>query len=463
VSWKALSVLGVLGVVAVAAFITVAVIAIRYFGDEDAQKVAAQVRHHPLVLEKLGGIDECKMNFAASLNEGGKRTDVFDVRGPKGSGQFVTHERFYHWVSIKLRTAEGEWELLDGRENEIPQNPGSTPHNAEPPLVAREAPVPPATPSQPVVPSPPPGNPRAPPVWGTPPEGFVIAQASTPLKPGTPATALLGATWQPAEVLAVPSDGSVIVHWPHVGHNFNRKLHRSMIAINAETLAKWSSDPDSFTPSVVLAEDSLQPPIAGYVVLPENVKLLPGTPVQINPVGQLMRDYTVVRDVDGQVSLIHDQSPIREEQHSRRKLIIKSTVVAQLAEPEAEQKFAARLKEVQDKNPLLRNGNSNAARMAEQMRKSQPAREYRITIPIPDTAERVTKETPLEVGTRCSAEWGRKWNVVTVKALRDNGDVEVHWEGWSTIELVTRESLTIDKKTLAELIAKQKPNADPNN
>ena len=39
-------------------------------------------------------------------------------------------------------------------------------------------------------------------------------------------------------------------------------------------------------------------------------------------------------------------------------------------------------------------------------------------------------------------------------------DVEVKWEGWNSIEPVTRSSLTIDKKTLAELIAKQKPAAD---
>ena len=48
---------GVLGVGGVAAFVTVAVIAIRYFGDEDAQKVAEKIRNHPLVLEKLGGIE----------------------------------------------------------------------------------------------------------------------------------------------------------------------------------------------------------------------------------------------------------------------------------------------------------------------------------------------------------------------------------------------------------------------
>ena len=140
--------------------------------------------------------------------------------------------------------------------------------------------------------------------------------------------------------------------------------------------------------------------------------------------------------------------------------MIAKTVIEQLSEPESEQKFAARLKEVQAKNPLSRTDTSSAARMAEQLRRTRPVRDYRITIPIPDTSERVTKETPLEIGNHCSAEWGRRWNLVIVTALRDNGDVEVKWDGWSTIEPVTRDSLTIDKKTLTELIAKQKLDAN---
>ena len=137
-------------------------------------------------------------------------------------------------------------------------------------------------------------------------------------------------------------------------------------------------------------------------------------------------------------------------------MILKS-VAEQLAEPDAEQEFAAKLKELQAKSPFNRTAVPNAPRPNTPPRIERAAREYRITIPISDDSERVTKDTPLEVGTRCSAEWARKWNAVTITSLRENGDVEVKWEGWNSIEPVTRSSLTIDKKTLAELIAKPKP------
>ena len=104
--------IGVLAFFALGAFVIVTGL------QEDADKVADMVRDHPIVIEQLGGIDECKYNTFASLNEGGKRTDVFNVRGPKGSGQFVTFEFFYEFRSIILRTEAGEWELLDDADED---------------------------------------------------------------------------------------------------------------------------------------------------------------------------------------------------------------------------------------------------------------------------------------------------------------------------------------------------------
>ena len=438
-----------LGSFGVVSFITLAVLVIRMSGRDDAKKVVEQIHRHPLVLEKLGGIEECEMNFLASLNEGGKNTDVFNVRGPKGSGQFVTHERFFSYDSIKLRTAEGEWELLDGRENGVAQNSPTVPTPTF------------APPTTPVLPSPQPAPITVPPGQANQsqlPRGSSIATATTPLKPGTPIFALMGTSWPAAEVLAVRPNGTVVVHWPHLGHDMNRAMPRSAIAVSDETLAKLQNDPNAFSPSVELIPDTDYPPPDGHVVLPKNLKLLPGMPVKVNPAGRLMLDYTFVREEVGEVFLLRDQLPVREEKYPRKKLVIQKSIVEQLSEPDAEQKFAARLKEVQAKNPLARTSSPNVPTPAGRAR---PARTYQITIPVPETHERVTKDTPLEIGTRCSAEWGRRWNLVTVKALRDNGDVEVHWDGWSTIEPVTRDSLTIDKKTLAELEAKRKPEADP--
>jgi hypothetical protein len=459
-SLRLLAIVGVIGLCAVIGFITLGVLVIRKSGEEDAVKVADMVRNHPVVIEQLGGIDECKMNFWDSLNEEGTDTDVFDVRGPKGRGQFVTEESlFVGFFSIRLRTVNGEWELLDDHENEDePDPPVVTPH-VNPPAIAHET-NPSRTQPPPVVPTPPRTVSQPPSQWAPLPKGFVVANGSTPLKPGTPVKALFGATWHPAEVLAVTPDGNLSVHWPHLGHNLNRSLPRSMVALSEETLAKLTSEPEAFTPSVELPEGSLFPPPDGYVVVPKNLKLLPGTPVKLARAGRSTIDYTVVAAFDDRVTVLRDQAPFRDELHPRRKLVIAKSVIEQLAEPETEKKFSERLVEVRAKNRLPHMDRSNAARAIEEMRKNRPAREYRITIPIPETAERVTKETPLAVGTRCSAEWGRRWNPVTVMALRENGDVEVQWEGWSSIEPVTRNSLTIDKTTLADLLAKQKLKAD---
>ena len=439
------------GTLGLFAFVALAVFGIRMTGDDIAKRVVDRVRNHPVVFEKLGGIDECKMNFAASLNEGGKRTDVFDVRGPKGSGQFVTFELFYQYRSIKLRTAEGEWELLDGRENGVAQQNPTVPQRAAAP------PTPPAmAPSQPA----PAAGPRIDANSFQPPSGSSVVNATTPLRPGVPVHAQLGAIWYPAEVLAVRADGSVVVHWPHLPHEFNRAVPRTSVAVSEETLAKLKSDPNAFPFNAELLQDSTIPLPTGLVVVPDNLKLLPGTPVKLNPVSRIMVDYTVVRADNGQVTVVRDQSPIHEETHSHRKLAIQSSMVEQLSEPDAEQKLAARLKEIQAKNPLARMPSPNSPRPADPAR---PARTYRITLPVPETHERVTKDTPLEIGTRCSAEWSRRWSLVTVKGLRENGDVEVHWDGWNSIEPVTRDSLTVDKKTLAELEAKRKLDAEAKN
>ncbi|MEX0712056.1 MAG: hypothetical protein WD278_06880 [Pirellulales bacterium] len=101
---------------------------VKTFGNLEGQRVAELVEDHPLVLEKLGGIERCEFNLAADLIEAGRSEQLYDVRGPKGSGQLIAVERFYQYRSIKLRTSEGEWELLEGdRDAARIQRKGSQP------------------------------------------------------------------------------------------------------------------------------------------------------------------------------------------------------------------------------------------------------------------------------------------------------------------------------------------------
>ncbi|MCA8998418.1 MAG: hypothetical protein KDA80_15580, partial [Planctomycetaceae bacterium] len=82
---------------------------------------------------------------------------------------------------------------------------------------------------------------------------------------------------------------------------------------------------------------------------------------------------------------------------------------------------------------------------------SSGTRHYEIAIDIPEDHVRVTRQTPLKVGTNCLAYWGNKWNPVEVRALNEDGGVVVFWEGYGTKYAVTRETLIIDQEALANL------------
>jgi hypothetical protein len=60
---------------------------------EQAERLLADYRDHPIVVEQLGGLDSCQGNLAKGLND--EDADmVFDVRGPKGAGTLHVSEVF---------------------------------------------------------------------------------------------------------------------------------------------------------------------------------------------------------------------------------------------------------------------------------------------------------------------------------------------------------------------------------
>ena len=76
----------------------------------------ARIKEHPVVPDKIGALQECKYSFAATTNRGFEDAEydrVFEIKGTKGSGLVLTSELFGQYVSILLRTNEGEWELLE--------------------------------------------------------------------------------------------------------------------------------------------------------------------------------------------------------------------------------------------------------------------------------------------------------------------------------------------------------------
>ncbi|WP_162276031.1 ribosomal protein L7/L12 [Roseimaritima ulvae] len=263
----------------------------------------------------------------------------------------------------------------------------------------------------------------------------------TPLVPGTPVLAAFEGDWLKAEVLAAWDSGRHVVHWPELGHLRNQTLGQTHLAISHETLQRLRSNPEAFSPSVKLPLNSLQPPPEGYIVLPDEVSLLPGVPVKVGA-----WDYTFLRENAGQVSLLYNTSA-REYVMPRRRVVIHEEVIGSLKREGAAEKYSKRLQELQS---------SVTQRL---MRSRGPARTYQINIPLPAGYQRITAETPLQVETDCQACWGRRWSPVVVKSLFENGDVGIVWTKWPStrIERVTRESLIVSDDTLAKLAGDKMP------
>lgn len=51
--------------------------------------------------------------------------------------------------------------------------------------------------------------------------------------------------------------------------------------------------------------------------------------------------------------------------------------------------------------------------------------------PVKSPGKPVEPDSSLEVGSKLVCEWAGKWQQVTILSLKDNGQVRVHWEGWS--------------------------------
>lgn len=267
-----------------------------------------------------------------------------------------------------------------------------------------------------------------------PPAGSTVLQPETPLIAGTPVLAAYQGDWLEAELITVQSGGLPVVHWPKLGHQGNRLMDRNHIAVRKEVLARLTSAPESFKPSVELPLDSFQPLPAGFVVLPDDVQLVPGTPLKLSR-GRSLWDYVVVRDGDGFVTVLYAPHASQEESYPRKQFGIARDTIKKLNDPKTVAQLAARLKDLQSSvRAYTVPGGLGAARA------------YPPSAAIPAGYERVTNDTNLQLEDGGLVLWGSRWYPVVVKGLPESGDIEIKWEGWSRNELITRDSMVIAKK-----------------
>ena len=87
---------------------------------EMAQKLTAEYRDHPIVRERLGGIDRCEPKFWEERGAFRKHDKAFEVSGPKGKGTLFVDELVGITVAVYLQVGDDEWELTKKEQAATP-------------------------------------------------------------------------------------------------------------------------------------------------------------------------------------------------------------------------------------------------------------------------------------------------------------------------------------------------------
>lgn len=282
-----------------------------------------------------------------------------------------------------------------------------------------------------------------------PPAGQIAVSAETKLVAGMPLLAGWMAAWEPAEVIDVRKDGQVLIKFnPETSPGVILR-QRSWLAVESKVLESAKKGTSKFSPSVKVLANGLLPLDEELEPLAKNVKLYKGVPLRMEW-GNKWSPVTVVKEmVDGRVRIHWDEwKGHPDEEKPREILAISTETLAQLNEPDAKEKFAARAEEAAETEGTFGGKPADAPRQLKQ---------YPITIAIPKSAAKVTEDTPLEEGTKLGCSWGSRWHDVTVMDVYDDGVVRIHWDkfGDAWDGDMSRDCLIIEKKVLAKLNAKK--------
>lgn len=114
-----LSILGI-GLLMCGGCLGLGIFAIDADSKETARQLSVDYRNHPQVKEQVGEVQEVTYNWNASFfQEDDDSTHVYDVRGDKGTAQFVVvEEPIGVPLSVTLRNGKGEWNLDEGDGHE---------------------------------------------------------------------------------------------------------------------------------------------------------------------------------------------------------------------------------------------------------------------------------------------------------------------------------------------------------
>ena len=296
------------------------------------------------------------------------------------------------------------------------------------------------------------------------PEGYQLVRASTKLIAGMPIKVGRYGKWVDAEALTTEATVTVKV----LGTTQVRSVTRDgWLAIDPSVLQKGAVSPGSFKSSVTLIPGTTAILPDGYVVVDENINLVPGTPIRAIWNNQLLPSTVI--SIEGGIIWIHYESrpALLDKKSERGQLVIALSTIEDLAKPDAAQRFQDR---VPKRPPNDKESNAVADRNKKDLSNAMDftgntiglggsppqvlaLQNNPIELPIPREAELLPLDFPIPRGTKLAACSGQKWNYVTV--LKDNKEdtVPIHWDD-RTPEfdgLIHRTQLIIRKSDLKKL------------
>ncbi len=283
-----------------------------------------------------------------------------------------------------------------------------------------------------------------------PPAGFVVVSTEAALLPGMPVLAGWMGEWKKAEVIEARKDGNVTVKYPEYS-SFLIARPRNWLAIESKTLDAGRVNPKQFVPSVKVLPGGTTPIDPDLEAVTATTPLVPGAPLKAEW-GSRWNDVTVLEVLDNDRVRIHWDKfgKAWDDDKDRSSLMISKSTLAALKKPDAKEQFAKRVEQTSSSF-----GGRPGSSFASPARDANLKR-YPIRSPIPGNAVRVTDETPLEEGTKLGANWGNRWENVTVLAVHEDGSVKIHWDQYGSAwdGDMARDCLVIDKKVLKKLESK---------
>lgn len=286
---------------------------------------------------------------------------------------------------------------------------------------------------------------------GAAPSNHLLLEARTKVVAGLPCQAGWMGKWYPAEIIDVRRDGQLLIKYDVTISPSLVPRQRNWVAVESKLLDDVRTNKQKFTPSVKVIPNGQLPIDDDVLVVTNEMKLVPGTPLKMEWGGNWY-PITVIKVLGGDTVRFHwdEQKAWRDDEKPRDQMVIDKAVLAELEKPGATEKYAARAE------TILNSSSSNFERRRGHFERKK--QDYPIKIRIPNNAVRVTEDMPIEEGTKLGCSWGHQWYDVTVLEVNDDGSLYIHWDkhgdAWNADS--DRDQLIIDKKVLAKLKAKPK-------